>query len=96
VSTPDYTLTPQGGAFGEPRTQSAQVARFNEVMRAKAEARSVRFVSIEAPAKAVASDPQLVARDGLHPSGAQYARWVDLIAPAVLDALATSVKPVAD
>jgi lysophospholipase L1-like esterase len=25
----------------------------------------------------------LVADDGLHPSGAQYARWVDRIAPVV-------------
>jgi lysophospholipase L1-like esterase len=96
VSTPDYTLTPQGGAFGEPQIQSALVARFNELMRARAEARSVRFVSIDAAANAVPSEPQLVARDGLHPSGAQYARWVDLIVPDVLDALATSVKPVAD
>jgi lysophospholipase L1-like esterase len=24
-----------------------------------------------------------VARDGLHPSGAQYARWVERIAPVV-------------
>jgi lysophospholipase L1-like esterase len=30
-----------------------------------------------------ATDPGLVADDGLHPSGFQYARWVERIAPAV-------------
>ena len=29
-----------------------------------------------------AADRSLVASDGLHPSGAQYARWVTRIAPA--------------
>ena len=30
-----------------------------------------------------ATDPSLVALDGLHPSGAQYALWVERILPAV-------------
>ena len=30
-----------------------------------------------------ADDPDLVAKDGLHPSGAQYALWVDAIEPVV-------------
>ena len=89
VSTPDYTLTPQGAAFGNPQTQSGQVARLNEVMKAKAVERAIRFVSIDSIAREVASDRSLVARDGLHPSGSQYARWTDLIAPAVLDALSS-------
>ena len=33
-------------------------------------------------------DLTLVADDGLHPSGAQYRRWVDAIAPVVEDLLA--------
>jgi lysophospholipase L1-like esterase len=37
-----------------------------------------------------ASDPSLVAGDGLHPSGAQYALWVDAIQPAVQELLAGS------
>jgi lysophospholipase L1-like esterase len=30
-----------------------------------------------------AHDRSLVADDGLHPSGKQYERWVDVIAPVV-------------
>lgn len=90
VSTPDYTLTPQGASFGDPAQQRAQIARFNEVMASATVRRGVRFVTIGSVADEVTRDRSLVARDGLHPSGAQYARWVDLVAPAVLEALATS------
>jgi lysophospholipase L1-like esterase len=38
--------------------------------------------------QAAATDRSLVAADGLHPSGAQYALWVDVIAPVVEPLLA--------
>jgi lysophospholipase L1-like esterase len=38
-------------------------------------------VDIGSVADRVAADSALVARDGLHPSGTQYAAWVELIAP---------------
>lgn len=88
VSTPDYTLTPKGAAFGNPAQQRAQIARFNELMANRAAERAIRFVSIDSVADQVATDRSLVARDGLHPSGAQYARWVELIAPVVAEAIA--------
>jgi lysophospholipase L1-like esterase len=40
-----------------------------------------------------ATDPTLVAGDGLHPSGAQYALWVERIGPA-LEALLDRQDPV--
>jgi lysophospholipase L1-like esterase len=95
VSTPDYTLTPQGSAFGDPDQQRAEIAHFNDVMRSMAGERGIRFVDISSVANQVASDTSLVARDGLHPSGAQYARWVDLIAPAVMDALSRPTESLA-
>ena len=87
VSTPDYTLTPQGAAFGNPAQPRAQLVRFNQIMAARAAERAIRFVTIASVADQVATDRSLVARDGLHPSGAQYARWVELIAPVVVEAL---------
>jgi len=82
VATPDYTLTPAGSSFGNPAQQSAEIARFNEVLRVAAEARGIAFVSdIYEISRQVVSDPSLVASDGLHPSGAQYALWVDAILP---------------
>jgi lysophospholipase L1-like esterase len=87
VSIPDYTLTPQGAAFGDPVQQSAEIARFNAHMAGAAAQRGIPFVDISPIANSVAQHPALVAHDGLHPSGSQYARWVDLIAPAVMAAL---------
>jgi acyl-CoA thioesterase I len=85
VSTPDYTRTPRGADFGDPAEQRAAIAEFNAVMREVAEQRGVAFVDIGTVADQADSDRALVASDGLHPSGVQYARWVDLIAPVVTE-----------
>ncbi|MGH2392689.1 MAG: SGNH/GDSL hydrolase family protein [Candidatus Limnocylindria bacterium] len=91
VATPDYTLTPAGSSFGDPAQQSAEIARFNEVLRSAAEARGIAFVAdIYEISRRAAADPSLVAGDGLHPSGAQYALWVDAILPVVEGLLAES------
>jgi len=93
VSTPDYTLSPQGAAFGEPSQQRAEIARFNSLMAAACSARGIRFVSIDAAANRVSNERGLVAQDGLHPNGAQYKLWVDAIAPVVFDALSGRPRP---
>jgi lysophospholipase L1-like esterase len=90
VSTPDYTRTPHGADFGDPIRQRAQTANFNDVMAKAAAARAIRYVDIGPIADQAATDRSLVARDGLHPSGVQYSRWVDLIAPVVSKALGVS------
>jgi lysophospholipase L1-like esterase len=89
VATPDYTVTPMGAAFGDPTRQSAAIARFNEILSATADAFGIAFISeIYDISQAAATDRSLVAADGLHPSGAQYALWVDAIAPVVESLLA--------
>ncbi|HUR15711.1 MAG TPA: SGNH/GDSL hydrolase family protein, partial [Candidatus Limnocylindrales bacterium] len=88
VSIPDYTLTPAGGNFGDPVQQSAAIAQANAIMLAAADVRGIAFVDISAAANQAGVDRTLVANDGLHPSGAQYGLWVDLIEPVVIDLLA--------
>ncbi len=83
VSTPDYTVTPQGGAYGDPERQSAAIRRFNTIFEEAATSRDVVFVDIHDLSLGAATDRSLVAADGLHPSGAQYRLWVDRIAPVV-------------
>lgn len=91
VATPDYTLTPAGSSFGDPAQQSAEIARFNDVLRIAAESRGIAFVAeIYEISRRVASDPALVSGDGLHPSRTQYALWVDAIQPLVEGLLAES------
>jgi len=83
VSIPDYTRTPSGGLFGDPAQQRAAIGAANAAMADEAAGRGIAFVDIGAVADEAAIDRTLVAGDGLHPSGAQYARWVELIAPVV-------------
>lgn len=91
IDTPDYTVTPQGrlGVYGDPDGQRRAIARVNARLRTACEARSIRFVDgIFAISEDAATDPSLVADDGLHPSGAQYRRWVEeRIEPAVRELL---------
>jgi lysophospholipase L1-like esterase len=89
VATPDYTMTPQGDAFGVPELQSAGIARNNQVLAAACDARGVVFVpDIFEISRALGNDRSMLATDGLHPSGAQYAHWVDAIEPVVRGLLA--------
>ena len=83
VSTPDYTVTPEGGSYGDPATRRAAIVALNEVVRKTAESRAVAFVEIFDLSSRAESDRSLVASDGLHPSGRQYELWVDRIGPVV-------------
>ncbi len=83
VATPDYTVTPQGASYGDPDTQAAGIRRSNDILRELAGARAIAFVDIHDLSLRAATDRSLVAGDGLHPSGAQYALWVERIAPVV-------------
>ena len=88
VATPDYTVTPQGAAFGSPDQQRAGIERFNRRLGELCAARGIRFApEIFAISEAAATDRSLIAVDGLHPSGAQYALWVDAIQPGVEELL---------
>ena len=83
VSVPDYTVTPAGADYGDPAQQHAAIVEANAVMTRLCRERGVAFVDIFDMSSRAAVDRTLVARDGLHPSGAQYAMWVDRIAPVV-------------
>jgi acyl-CoA thioesterase-1 len=83
VATPDYTVTPQGAAYGDPIQQAAGIRRNNAILRELATARGVPYVDIHDLSLRASDDRSLVADDGLHPSGAQYALWVERIGPVV-------------
>jgi len=96
VATPDYTRTPRGGDYGDPVRQSDGIVRVNAILREACDQRGIAFVPEIFEISQVASlDPSLVADDGLHPSGAQYARWVDAIEPVVRGLLARGPAPAA-
>ncbi|MFL5718010.1 MAG: SGNH/GDSL hydrolase family protein [Chloroflexota bacterium] len=83
VATPDYTVTPAGADYGDPRRQHEGIVAANGAMARLTDARGIAFVDIFDLSLGAATDRSLVAPDGLHPSAAQYALWVERIAPVV-------------
>lgn len=83
VSTPDYTVTPQGENYGDPARQAAVILRNNDILAQLAVERGIPFVDIYDLSLLAADDRSLVADDGLHPSGSQYALWVERIGPVM-------------
>ncbi len=83
VTIPDYTVTPSGGEFGDRAQQSAGIRENNQIMAGLAMAAGITVVDIHDISLDAATDRALVATDGLHPSGTQYARWVERILPAM-------------
>lgn len=88
VAIPDYTVTPAGRDYGDPALRSAGIRANNAVMARLAAERGIAFVDILDVSLDAAVDRRLVAGDGLHPSGRQYARWVERIEPVVRALLA--------
>ena len=83
VSIPDYTVTPAGADYGDPDQQHDGIVANNEVMAQLAGERGIAHVDIFDLSLGAATDRSLVADDGLHPSGKQYALWVQRIGPVV-------------
>jgi lysophospholipase L1-like esterase len=79
VAIPDYTVTPAGGNYGDPRQQHDGIVANNAVMERLSAERGIAFVDIFDISVRAAADRSLVAGDGLHPGGAQYALWVERI-----------------
>ncbi len=88
VAIPDYTVTPSGADYGDPKQQHDGIVANNASMARLAAAREIAFVDIFDISRGAVDDPTLVATDGLHPSGAQYELWVQRIAPVIQDLLA--------
>lgn len=78
LSIPDYGFTP----FGRERQQaiSKAIDAYNAVNRQVTQNLGVRYYDITGLTRKGLEDAELVATDGLHPSGKMYAWWADLIA----------------
>jgi lysophospholipase L1-like esterase len=77
VSIPDYGYTP----FGKPKQEQITkgIDTFNEVSKKIAEKLNVKYINITDISRKGLEQPELVAADGLHPSGKMYSLWVERI-----------------
>ena len=86
VSIPDYGVTPFGARMGASQISQA-LDRYNRINRERAARAGIVHVDITPISREAADDTSLLARDGLHPSGKMYARWIELVLPMAERAL---------
>ena len=85
ISIPDWSVSPF--AAGRDRARiAAEIDAYNAVNRGEAARAGARWVDITGSTRAAGADPSAYARDGLHPSGAMYARWLARLTAALLPA----------
>lgn len=82
LSIPDYGVTPFA-AGRNPAKIAEEIDNYNLMAKNICEQRGVRFFDITEISRLAKDDPELVASDGLHPSGKMYTEWVKLILPEV-------------
>lgn len=89
VSIPDYGATP----FGAERSEeiASEIEEFNAVFKAKAQVFGIPFYNITPISKRAAQEADLVANDGLHPSGKMYSLWVEEFIDEVIERIASEI-----
>lgn len=88
LSIPDWGVTPF--ARGRDRDRIArEIDAFNRVKMEECWRAAVSWVDVTPISREAEGDPDLVASDGLHPSGLMYARWVQAAFPVALEMLRT-------
>lgn len=92
LSIPDWGVSPFAIASGrDPARVAAEIDAFNAIARATAEQRGASFVDLTELSRALGA--AALTGDRLHPSGGQYAAWVEQrILPAARRALAPSLQ----
>jgi len=78
LSIPDYSVTPFA-ANSDRSKIGAEIDQFNSANKTISLQLGVNYLDITSISRE--NDPLLVANDRLHPSGKQYKRWADLLAP---------------
>jgi len=81
LSIPDYGVTPF--ANGQDSVIGPQIDQFNAINKSISVAAGVNYLDITAISRMAATDPTLIAPDGLHPSGKMYMLWINLLEPMV-------------
>jgi len=90
-SIPDWGVSPFAArdARGAARI-GAEIDAFNAVAEAICAARGAAFVDITAITRARGAEPAMLADDGLHPSAAMHALWVEALLPVARHVLSAA------
>jgi lysophospholipase L1-like esterase len=86
LSIPDYSVTPFVPASNKAQV-SMEIDWFNAINRQVTAQYNITYIDITPATRQAAFDPTLIANDGLHPSGKEYAVWANMLAPLVKGSL---------
>jgi lysophospholipase L1-like esterase len=81
LSIPDWGVTPFAQGRDRDRV-GVEIDAFNEMNRRETESAGARYVDVTGISREAEGRPELLAGDGLHPSGAMYELWVQAALPA--------------
>jgi lysophospholipase L1-like esterase len=89
ISIPDYGVTP----FAQDRNPekiAEEIDLFNQINREETQKTDARYIDITGISRQAKSNSELIASDGLHPSGQMYRLWVEEIFPVTKQILESS------
>lgn len=91
VSIPDYGVTPFA-RNKDPGRIAEEIDAFNAINYNETLIAGARYVDVTPISKLAAEDPELLANDGLHPSGKMYSEWVNRVFPVALQIIQNQKK----
>ena len=82
ASIPDWGVTRFARREGrDPRVVAREIDAINTAARGMCADAGIAFVDITPASRQDGDDDRMLVEDGLHPSGAMYARWVEALLP---------------
>ena len=85
LSIPDWGVTPF--AKNNPGKDQKQIAKeidlYNKANKEIAEVYKVNYIDITPGTREAVNDLTLLASDGLHPSGKEYAKWAEKVSAVI-------------
>ncbi len=86
LSIPDYSVTPFVYPADKARV-SMEIDWFNAINKQITSQRNIAYINITPSTRQGATDPTLIANDGLHPSAKEYSKWASMLAPLLKSVL---------
>ena len=86
LSIPDWGVTP----FAKDRDRvlvSRQIDEFNAINLEETKSAGAHYVDVTQISRMAKEDAELIAEDGLHPSGKMYAMWAEKVLPTAEEIL---------
>lgn len=87
LTIPDFLVTSKGLSYERGGATAQLLREFNSIIKDVSAERNIAVVDVYEISKGMSGNPNLVSRDGFHPSSAEYQRWVQVILPTVTNLL---------